>query len=113
MIPSETGGQEGWIADVLLDLDQQVLVGKAQDRRAANIGAQMLADVMRQLRMGSAADDLDGADHAPLLAEGPRTCLSRRTAVPRGCQSDNVAESIPCGASSRSWRGCVAARRCG
>src|SRR5712691_4079672 len=53
------------LADILLDLDEQVLVGKAQDRRAAEIGAQVLADVPRQLRMGRAANHLDGADQAP------------------------------------------------
>ena len=53
------------LANVFVDLDEQVLVREAHDRRTAQVGAETLANVPGQLRMRRAADHLDRADHAP------------------------------------------------
>jgi len=55
--------------NVFIDLDQHVLIRKAHNRRAAEIGPQILANVLREFWMSGAADHLDGTNHITLLCD--------------------------------------------
>ena len=59
------------LADFLLDLGQHVLVGEPDDAGAAELDLEVLADVLRQLGMRGAADDLDRIDHVASRRDGP------------------------------------------